>query len=56
MSNQFGDKIKLLREENQLLQRQIASQLDIDTSMLSKIEEGDRKAKKEQVLQFAKVL
>jgi transcriptional regulator with XRE-family HTH domain len=56
MSNQFGDKIKLLREENQLLQRQVASQLDMDTSMLSKIEGGDRKAKKEQVIQFAKVL
>jgi HTH-type transcriptional regulator, competence development regulator len=56
MSNQFGDKIKLLREENQLLQRQVAGQLDMDTSMFSKIEGGDRKAKKEQVVQFAKVL
>ena len=56
MSNQFGDKIKHLREENQLLQRQVASQLDMDTSMLSKIEGGGRKAKKEQVAQFAKVL
>ncbi|HTB23951.1 MAG TPA: helix-turn-helix transcriptional regulator [Puia sp.] len=56
MSNQFGDKIKILREESQLLQRQVASQLDMDTSMLSKIEGGDRKAKKEQITQFAKVL
>ncbi|HEV3224282.1 MAG TPA: helix-turn-helix transcriptional regulator [Puia sp.] len=56
MSNQFGDRIKLQREQNQLLQRQVASQLDIDGSMLSKIEGGDRKAKKEQVAQFAKVL
>jgi transcriptional regulator with XRE-family HTH domain len=56
MSNQFGDKIKVLREECQLLQRQVASQLDMDTSMLSKIEGGDRKAKKEQIIQFAKVL
>lgn len=30
--------------------------MDIDGSMLSKIEGGDRKAKKEQVAQFAKVL
>ncbi len=56
MSNQFGDRIKLLREERQLLQRQVANQLDIDTSMLSKIEGGDRKAKKEQITQFAKIL
>jgi transcriptional regulator with XRE-family HTH domain len=56
MSNQFGDRIKQVRELNQLLQRQVASLLDIDTSMLSKIEGGDRKAKKDQVIQFAKAL
>jgi transcriptional regulator with XRE-family HTH domain len=51
VANQFG-----LRESNRLLQRQIASQLEIDTPMLSKIERGERKAKKEQVLSFAKLL
>jgi transcriptional regulator with XRE-family HTH domain len=56
MENQFGDKIKQLREANNLLQRQVASELEIDTPMLSKIERGERKAKKEQVLLFAKVL
>ncbi len=55
MANQFGDKIKQLREANHLLQRQVASELEIDTPMLSKIERGDRKAKKEQVLLFAKL-
>lgn len=55
MANQFGTKIKELREANGLLQRQVASQLEIDTPMLSKIERGERKAKKEQVLQFAKL-
>ncbi len=53
--NQFGEKIKQLREANSLLQRQVASELQIDTPMLSKIERGERKAKKEQVLQFAKL-
>ncbi len=38
-----------------MLQRQVASQLEIDTPMLSKIERGERKAKKEQILQFAKL-
>ena len=55
MANQFGSKIKELREANGLLQRQVASQLEIDTPMLSKIERGERKAKKEQVVQFAKL-
>ncbi|MBL7703642.1 MAG: helix-turn-helix transcriptional regulator [Ferruginibacter sp.] len=56
MANQFGEKIKQLRKVNRLLQRQVASQLEIDTPMLSKIERGERKAKKEQVLHFAKIL
>lgn len=56
MANQFGEKIKQLRKVNRLLQRQVASQLEIDTPMLSKIERGDRKAKKEQVLLFAQIL
>lgn len=50
MSNQFGNKIKGLRKANNLFQRQVASRLGIDTPMLSKIERGERKAKKKQVL------
>jgi transcriptional regulator with XRE-family HTH domain len=56
MVNQFGGKIKQLREKNNLLQRQVASALEIDTPMLSKIERGERKAKREQVILFAEVL
>ena len=56
MANQFGERIKQLREHNRLLQRQVASQLDMDTPMLSKIERGERKAKKEQVAHFARLL
>jgi|SRR6185369_11834546 len=56
MTNQFGKKIKILREVNHLLQRQVASQMEIDAPMLSKIERGNRKAKKDQVLLFAKLL
>jgi transcriptional regulator with XRE-family HTH domain len=56
LANQFGDKIKQLRKVNRLLQRQVASQMEIDTPMLSKIERGERKAKKDQVLHFAKIL
>lgn len=52
----FGEYIKLLRERNQLVQRQLASCLDMDTAMLSKIERGERRAKKEQIPEFAKQL
>lgn len=55
MANQFGDKIKKLRETNNLLQRHVAGELEIDTPMLSKLERGDRRAKKEQVLLLAKI-
>lgn len=45
----FTDKIKELRIQNQMPQRQIAAALDIDTATYCKIEKGERKAKKEQV-------
>ncbi|MBS2101400.1 helix-turn-helix domain-containing protein, partial [Carboxylicivirga linearis] len=51
----FGKRIKELREENNLLQRQMAYSLDIDTPLYSKIERGDRRAKKEQVAVMAKL-
>ena len=51
----FGERVKQLREQKNLLQRHIAGQLDIDTPMLSKIERGERKAKREQVLLMAKI-
>ena len=53
--NQFGERIKQLREQKNLLQRQIAHQISIDTPMLSKIERGERRAKKEQIGIFANI-
>ena len=52
----FGDKIKELREEQGLLQRQLAAFIEIDTPMFSKIERGDRRAKREQVIKLAEYL
>lgn len=52
----FADKLKELREGKQLLQRQLASALEIDTPMYSRIERGERKAKREQVILLAKLL
>ena len=49
----LGKKIKDLRMENGVLQRQLASLLEIDTPMFSKIERGDRRAKRTHVIQIA---
>lgn len=52
----FGEYIREIREEKQLLLREVASQMNIDTALLSKIERGTRMARKEQAEALAKVL
>lgn len=49
----LGKKIRELRDENGVLQRQLTALLEIDTPMFSKIERGDRRAKRMQVIQLA---
>lgn len=56
MNSQFGNKIRTLREEQNLLLRQVASILEMDTAQLSKIERGERHAKKDTVLKIAVIL
>ena len=56
MSTIFGDKIRMLREEKQIPQRQLAAALEIDTATYCKIEKGDRRAKREQVTILADLL
>ena len=56
MSIIFGNKIRTLREEKQIPQRQLAAALDIDTATYCKIEKGDRRAKREQVRVLADLL
>ena len=56
MSIMFGDKLKSLREERQIPQRQLASGLEIDTATYCKIEKGDRRAKREQVVKLSNLL
>ena len=52
----FTERIKQLREECQMPQRQLASALEIDTATYSKIEKGDRRVKAEQVVIIAELL
>lgn len=51
----LGNRIRELREEKGLLQRQLAAELEIDSPMYSKIERGERRAKREQVIKLAKL-
>jgi len=53
--NIFGKKIKELREEHGLFQRHLCVALEIDTPMYSKIERGERKAKRSQIPIMSKV-
>jgi Helix-turn-helix. len=52
----FAEKIRQLRENKQLLQRQISAALEMDNALYCKIERGDRIAKREQVIKLAELL
>ena len=52
----IGKRSKELRENRELLQRQLAAELEIDTPMYSKIERGERRAKREQIIKLAELL
>ena len=49
----FGDTVKKLREEKNLPLREVAEALNIDTSMLGKIEKNSRKPTKQLIEKFA---
>lgn len=49
----FIDRLKQLREERNIPQRELAYLLNIDTPMFSRLERGERKIKREQVVALA---
>lgn len=49
----FGQKIRSLRESQELLLRQVAAAIEIDQALLSKIERSERIATKNQVVALA---
>lgn len=51
----FADRIKQLREQHGQLQRKVAAALDVDAGLYSKIERGERPAKREQVIALASI-
>lgn len=54
--NSIGNIIRTKREEKGMLLRQLAAMIDVDTAIISKIERGERKARREQLIKIAKVL
>jgi transcriptional regulator with XRE-family HTH domain len=52
----FTERIKQLREERQMPQRQFAAALEIDTATYCKIEKGERRVKAEQIVVIADLL
>ena len=54
--NYFGQRVRELREKKELLLRQVAAHLEVDTALMSKIERGDRNASKGQVTKIAEFL
>lgn len=54
-TDNIGDKLRTLREENNLPLRKVAALLDIDVAILSKMERGERKLTKEIVQSLAKI-
>lgn len=53
---EFGEYIRSLREKRNLLLREMAANLNMDVAYLSKIERGNRMARREHVVAFAKTL
>jgi len=53
--NKFGDLIRAKREEKEMLLRHLSAALDIDTAQMSKIERGERTAKREHVQQLISI-
>lgn len=49
----LGQELRRIRESKNIYLRQIASILEMDTAMMSKIERGERNLQREQVIKIA---
>jgi len=56
MNSQFGERVRTLREKQNLYLRQVAPLLEMDTAQLSKIEKGLRQLKREQIPILSEIL
>lgn len=53
--NKFGNLIRAKREEKDMLLRHLSAELDIDTALLSKIERGEKTAKREHLYHLIQI-
>lgn len=51
----IGQKIKELREKNNMLQRQLAAQLEVGDGFLSKVERNQKQIKREDLEKLSKI-
>jgi len=51
----IGEKLRHIREEKKLPLRKVAALLDIDVAILSKMERGERRFTKEEVLKLTDI-
>jgi transcriptional regulator with XRE-family HTH domain len=49
----LGQELRKVRESKKILLRQVASYLEIDTAMISKVERGERRLNRQQVIKIA---
>lgn len=52
----LSELLKSKREKKGLLLREVASMIDVDTALISKLEKGDRKPTREQIEKLASAL
>lgn len=52
----LSELLKTTRESKGLLLREVASMIEVDTALISKIEKGDRKPTREQIEKLAVAL
>lgn len=53
--NNLGQKLRVLREKQNLLLRQVAAHIEVDTALMSKAERGERNLSRDQVTKLAKL-
>ena len=53
--HKFGNLIREKREEQEMLLRHLSAELDIDVAVLSKIERGEKLAKRELIKPLSKI-
>lgn len=54
--NSLGERLRNLRENQGLLLRQAAAFIEVDTAFLSKVERGEKRVNREQVIKLAEFL